>query len=497
MNPAHQQILGVPEGASLYFVGIGGISMSGLAEIALCNDYKVSGSDNHRSEHVEHLLDIGIHVFVGHDPAHIDEVKPDFVIYTAAIPKDNVELARAKELGIPTIDRAEFLGWLTESFNSVINIAGTHGKTTTTALTSLLLIASQADPTVHLGAQFKAFNRSTIRLGKPGKLLVSEACEYNNSFLHFTSTTAVILNIDADHLDFFKDLDHIIESFVNFASKLGHQHKLILPYADLNVAKFLQRLEYEAKRRKLAMPEIVWFGTEADFDSDLHQGRYSEASRFVAEQIFFDKGYPRFSVKLPSLHTIEIALSVPGLHNIHDSLAALAASYYNGLDPAVAPQVFKDFTGAEGRFTINGHYKNALVVSDYAHHPNAARATLAAAKNIPHKRTYVVFQPLTFARVKLHFDDFVSCLSDSQPDFVIFYEIFSDRESDNLGMSSRLLSEAYNNLGLESCFEETYEAVVKRLRDLVEEGDIVLFLGPEEVRNLGKRLVQDFGVLPA
>lgn len=491
----HQIIQGVPEGASLYFVGIGGISMSGLAEIALYNDFKVTGSDFHLSEHVQHLQEIGIDVFVGHDPSNIDKVKPDFVIYTAAIPKDNIELLRAHELGIPTIDRAEFLGWLTESFGAVINIAGTHGKTTTTALTSLLLIASQADPTVHLGAQFKAFNRSTIRLGEPGKLLVSEACEYNNSFLHFTSTTAVILNIDEDHLDFFGDLEHIIESFVAFASKLQKHHKLILPYADPNVHKLLTKLQNIAAEKNMEIPEVVWFGTAEEFASSLPPKGFENSARFVAEQIRFNKGYPYFEVKLPSLHTLKIQLSVPGLHNVHDALAAIAASYFNGLDPAVAAHVLKDFTGAEGRFTINGHYHDALIVSDYAHHPNAARATLAAAMNIPHNKTIVVFQPLTFSRVKLLFEDFVSCLSDYKPDFVIFYEIFSDRESDKLGMSSRLLSEAYNAKGLNSVFEESYEAVVEHLEDKVSSGDIVLFLGPEQVRNLGKRLVQEYGVL--
>lgn len=491
MNQQHQSIHGVPEGASLYFIGIGGISMSGLAEIALYNDFKVNGSDFHASEHVQHLKDIGINVFVGHDPAHIDTVKPDYVIYTAAIPKDNVELLYASKLGIPTIDRAEFLGWLTESFNSVINISGTHGKTTTTALTSLLLIASQADPTVHLGAQFKAFDRSTIRLGQPGKLLVSEACEYNNSFLHFTSTTAVILNIDEDHLDFFGDLDHIIESFVAFAARLNDQHTLILPYADPNVHKFLRLLQDRTAEKKAQMPQIVWFGTAAEFAASLPLRGYENAPCFVAENIVFDKGFPRFELRLPSLHTLHIELSVPGLHNIHDTLAAIAASYYNGLDPLVAPQVLKDFTGAEGRFTINGNYKGALVVSDYAHHPNAARATLAAAKNIPHNRTYVVFQPLTFARVKLLFNDFVACLFDNQPDLVIFYEIFSDRETDDLGMSSRMLSEAYNAKGRPSVFVESYEAVLNQLQDKVQDGDIILFLGPEEVRNLGKRLVSE------
>ncbi len=491
MNQQHQSIHGVPEGASLYFIGIGGISMSGLAEIALSNDFIVNGSDFHSSDHVQHLKEIGINVFIGHDTVNIDAVKPDFVIYTAAIPKDNVELLYARKLGIPTIDRAEFLGWLTESFNSVINISGTHGKTTTTALTSLLLIASNADPTVHLGAQFKAFNRSTIRLGEPGKLLVSEACEYNNSFLHFTSTTAVILNIDEDHLDFFGDLDHIIDSFVAFAARLNDQHTLILPCADPNVRNFLKRLQDRTAEKQAVMPQIVWFGTAEEFSASACLNGFEDSPRFVAENIYFEKGFPRFELILPSLHTLHIKLSVPGFHNVHDTLAAIAAAYYNGLDPAIAPQVLKDFTGAEGRFTINGLYKGAVVVSDYAHHPNAARATLAAAKNIPHNHTYVVFQPLTFVRVKLLFDDFVACLYDNRPDLVIFYEIFSDRETDDLGMSSRLLSEAYNAKGLPSIFVNAYDTMLEQLKNIVKEGDMVLFLGPEEVRNLGKRLVTE------
>lgn len=490
---SYQKIQGFPGGATLYFIGIGGISMSGLAEIAAANGFCVEGSDFHRSEHVMHLEKLGIRVFIGHAAANIDAVRPDFVVYTAAIPKDNVELLRARALGIPCLERGEFLGRLTESFAAVVNIAGTHGKTTTTALTALLLMASQAEPTVHLGARLSAFDDSTVRLGRAGKLLVNEACEFNNSFLHFTSTTAVILNIDADHLDFFGDLDHVVDAFAAFAAKLGPEQRLILPAGDPNLPAFLAKLGARCAAARSPLPRLACFGTEEDFAGSELPEELRGAPRFMAEALRFEEGYPRFSLVLPAGERLALRLSVPGLHNVRDSLAALAAAYYNGLDPAAAAEVLASFTGADGRFMVNGHFRGALVISDYAHHPNAARATLEAAARLPHKKTYVVFQPLTFSRVKLLFDDFVSCLSDYAPDLVLFYEIFSDREQDRLGMSSRLLSEAYNARGLPSLFVEDFPSLVDALTQRVAEGDMLLFLGPEEVRDLGRALVENYG----
>ncbi len=484
-----QEIQGLPAGSKLYFVGIGGISMSGLAELALVNGFEVCGSDTHASEHVEHLQGLGVLVFSEHLAAQVDSCRPDYVVYTAAIPSDNPELARARERGIPCLDRAVFLGLLTESFGRVLNISGTHGKTTTTALCSMLLLASRLNPTVHLGARLKAFGNSTVHSGEPGRLLVSEACEFNNSFLSFRSTTALITNIDLDHLDFFHDLDHIIEAFVGFAKKIEAGGSLVLPYAAPHMEAFCDRLR-AARSEDL---QLIFFGQEEDYARGMEGYKPEDYPCYTVRKLRWVEGYPQFELLYPDGRSQEVSARVPGLHNVYNIAAAVAAADQEGLNAEVLPRVLAEFTGADGRFTINGYYHGARLVSDYAHHPTACRATLAAARALPHNKLYVVLQPLTFARVKLHFDEYLDCLEAQELGAVIFYEVYSDREQENLGMSSRLLQEAYarRKPGVRSSFVQDYGQLKAELASCLQEGDLVLFLGPEEVRSFGQRLAEE------
>lgn len=467
------------KGARIYFIGIGGISMSGLAEIAQAAGYTVAGSDRHLSPRTDYLAARGIIIHAGHQAEQIDAFAPDLVVHTAAIPADNTELQRARALGVQTIDRAAFLGWLNRTFQQVINIAGTHGKTTTTAMCSLMLIEAGQDPTVHLGAELAQF-KTTVRLGKPGGLMVSEACEYQNSFLQFYSTTAAILNIDYDHVDCFSDLDAVIDVFTDFSNRLPAGGRLVLPAFDANVKTMVQRLRQCRAAANQPMPELIWFGAQNDLDDA------GQAPAWQYRNLKFSQGLPYFEVYWQGEFYCHLTLRIPGQHNVANSLAAIACAHCNGGTPEAAEKVLNDFHGAEGRFTETGYYKGARVIADYAHHPAAARATLAAAANIPHGHTWVVFQPLTFSRTRILFDEFVDALKDCE--LVIFAEIFSDREVNRGDISSRQLAERINDLGGHATFAESFVEIKAQLDAIVHPGDLILVLGPEDIRSLADQL---------
>lgn len=482
-------IRGIQNGAHLYFIGIGGISMSGLAEIAFHNGFRVSGSDNHSDSHLERLQKLGVTLFTEQVSSNIDQMKPDYIVYTAAIPAHNEELTRARELGIPCLDRAVFLGGLTESFEKVLNISGTHGKTTCTAMVSSLLIESGLNPTVHLGAFLERFNHSTIRLGEPAKLLISEACEFNNSFWNFRSTSALITNIDLDHLDFFHHLDNILDSFVGFALKFEDEARLVLPCKDPYIDDFLLRLSTRFEKEALPLPRFAFFGLAEDFETRIQVLPPHEA--YKIHNLIYVEGYPQFTLEFPNGHHEEVQLNIPGFHNVLNATASIALADPEGLKMEAIQSVFQQFRGAEGRFTINGKFKGATIVSDYAHHPSAVRATIQAASQLPHNKLIVVLQPLTFSRVKLLFEDYLNSLYPFDLNEVIFYEVFSDREQNTLGMTSRLLHDAYQDTGRKSRYAYRYEQLYEDLDKTVGEGDLVLFLGPEEIRRHGKRLASE------
>ncbi|MDO5732917.1 MAG: UDP-N-acetylmuramate--L-alanine ligase [Eubacteriales bacterium] len=479
-------------GAAIYFIGIGGVSMGGLAKMALQLGYRIAGSDPHESERTKQLEAMGVTIHYQHHPQWIEDFMPDVVIYTAAIPYWNVEMRRAAELGVPCIDRAVFLGWLTRAYDHVINVAGTHGKTTTTAMISDIMIETQRDPSVHLGAEFADFGHSTVRLGRTGDLLISEACEYNNSLLHFHSTTAVLLNIDYDHMDFFSGIDDLIETFAKFTAELPEGGHLIYWRDGEYIEQFLERstqLRSEARAGRIHRLSFGIADAEVpleDFPTAADRGGIAD---YAAANLSFEAGYPRFDVYRRGIFYCSIKLSVPGRHNVLNALAAIAASDVNRALPEACERALAHFEGTEGRFTFKGRYHGAEVVADYAHHPSSTVATLEAARALAKKRIHVVYQPLTFARVKQLFDRYVEALRDCED--LIFFEIYSDRESDTLGMSSRLICEALQQEGCPAVFAEDYPAIVEHLSREVEAGDLILFLGPEQVRSFADRLVRE------
>jgi len=469
-------ISNIPElssGSRIFFIGIGGISMSGLAEIAQSLGYEVAGSDRQASERTHYLEQHGMHVHAGHKAEQLLGFKPDLVVHTAAIPAENPELAAARAAQIATVDRAAFLGWINRRFNQVINIAGTHGKTTTTAMCSLILIEAGADPTVHLGAELQDF-QTTVRLGDPHNLMVSEACEYQNSFLKFYSTVAAVLNIDYDHVDCFANVSEVIDVFTTFANQLPDGGHLVVPAFDPHVMTMIQRLSETRSLEQRPMPTLHAFGMEGD------------TAAWQARNIEYIDGLPRFDVYYLDQFYTHLELNIPGRHNVANALAAMACAHLCGGTPAAAAAALNRFQGAEGRFTRTGTYRGAQVIADYAHHPAAAKATLAAAATIPHHHTWVVFQPLTFSRTEILFDEFVATLKDCE--WVIFAEIFSDRETRRDYISSRQLAERINELGGNAQFGQDFAEITAELDKRVGPGDLILILGPEDIRSLADQL---------
>ena len=467
-------------GSKIFFVGIGGISMSGLAEIAQSDGYIVAGSDRHPGHRTIHLTEAGIDIFHGHSSEWIDLFKPDLVVHTAAVHQDNPERIRAHELDIPVIDRARFLGWLNQSYPYVINIAGTHGKTTTTALCSLILIQEGLDPAVHLGAELRQFH-GTVRTSEKRQIMVSEACEYQNSFLQFISTTAAILNIDYDHVDSFRDLDAVIQAFAAFADRIEESGSLIVPDGEPNIAPMLSSLENRRRKSARTMPRIVTFGIFSQAGQPADRQKRPD---YAACNLHFKRGLPCFDLCHKG-STLPVQLKIPGMHNVLDALAAVACAHENGASLETAADVLNAFQGAEGRFTDIGFYHDARVIADYAHHPSAAKATLSAAEQIPHAQLWVVFQPLTFSRTRVLFDDYVSVL---KPYHIVFSEIFSDRETDPGNISSRMLADQINRLGGDAVFAKTHDQIKDWLDARVSPGDLVLVLGPENIRDYADQL---------
>ena len=404
----------------IHFIGIGGISMSGLAEILLGEDFVISGSDSKSSPLTRTLEERGAVIYYGQRAANIkDDV--DVVVYTAAIHPDNPEFACAKEKGLPMLTRAELLGQIMRNYDTPVAISGTHGKTTTTSMVSHILLAGDCDPTISVGGILPAIG-GNIRVGN-SETFVTEACEYTNSFLSFFPKISIILNMDADHLDFFKDIDDIRHSFRRFAELLPADGTLIIN-ADTP--------KYEDIIRDLPC-NVITYGLEHDAD-------------YQAADITYDKyGHASFSVLRNGVKVGSYYLKVPGIHNVSNALAAIALGHLLGLSEEVIIKGLGSFTGTDRRFQYKGEVAGVTIVDDYAHHPTEIEATLHAAHNYPHKKLWCVFQPHTYTRTKALLPEFAKALS--LADHVVVADIYAARETDTLGISSEDLQKRIQELG--------------------------------------------------
>ncbi len=446
----------------VHFIGIGGISMSGLAEILLKEGFTISGSDNKESALTDHLESLGATVFYGQKASNIIE-GIDVVVYTAAIHEDNEEYQAAVGKNLPMLTRAELLGQLMKNYETPVAISGTHGKTTTTSMLSHILLEGELDPTISVGGILKAIG-GNIRVGD-SEVFVTEACEYTNSFLDFFPKIGVILNIEEDHLDFFKDLQDIRNSFHKFAKLLPEDGSLIINQGIENLEELTGDLPCQ----------VLGFGMDAACD-------YSAANISHDE-----KGDASFDLLKKGEFVQRIALSVNGDHNVQNALAAIAAADSMGVPMDVIARGIKSFTGTDRRFQLKGEKNGITIVDDYAHHPTEIKATLAAAEHYPHKEIWCIFQPHTYTRTKSLFDEFVEALTHT--DHVILADIYAARETDTLGVSSEDLALALKEKGCDAYYLPSFEAIENFCLEHCQKGDLLITMGAGDVVNIGEELL--------
>ena len=451
----------------VYFIGIGGISMSGLAQILIQEGFTISGSDNKESSMTKALEAMGIKIVYGQKAENITSSDPiDVVVYTAAIHPDNPEFVAAKEAGIPMLTRAELLGQIMLEYDLPVAISGTHGKTTTTSMVSKILLEADTDPTLSIGGVFKDIG-GNIRVGK-SEYFVTEACEYTNSFLSFFPKISVISNIDADHLDFFKDLDDIRHSFRKFAQLLPDDGTLVISGDIDNLNEITDGLKCS----------IFTYGSKDSFD-------------YYPTDIAYDsQGNPSFTAHLPNGKELKIKLAVPGIHNVYNALAAIAVANILNIEETHIVTALSKFGGTSRRFEYKGEIGGVTIIDDYAHHPTEIKATLTAAQNYPHGKIWCVFQPHTYTRTKALLDEFAQALS--LADHVVLADIYAAREKDTLGISSRTLRDKIVSMGHECNYfptKENFSEIEKFLLQNCTKGDLLITMGAGDVVKIGDELL--------
>ncbi len=447
----------------IYFIGIGGISMSGLAEILLSEGFTVSGSDRAPSDLTRMLEDRGVNVFYGQKKENLTK-DIDLVVYTAAIKSDNPELLAAHKLNIPMLTRAELLGQMMKNYETPVAVSGTHGKTTTTSMISQILLSAEADPTLSIGGIYRPIG-GNIRVGA-SELFVTEACEYTNSFLSFFPKIGIILNIEEDHLDFFKDLADIRNSFHRFAQLLPADGTLIINGDIERCEELTEGLSCK----------VITYGL-------------SSGSDYSASQVTYDEsGFPSFILSRQSGGERKFSLRVHGDHNILNALAAIALADLLGLSDEVIHAGLAAFTGTDRRFEYKGQVNGVNIIDDYAHHPTEIRATLSAAAQYPHRRLWCVFQPHTYTRTKAFLEEFASALS--LADEIILADIYAAREKDTLGISSETLQEKIRSLGHSCHYFPTFEAIENYLLKNCTKDDLLITMGAGDVVKIGENLLQ-------
>ena len=444
-------------GVRVHMAGIGGVSMCALAEVLQGMGLRVQGSDMADSGTVKHLRSVGIPVAIGHSAENLQNC--DLVIRTAAIHDGNPEIAGAIARGIPVYERAQGWGAIMQAYRNAVCVSGTHGKTTTTSMTTHIFMAAQKDPTVMIGGTLPLLGKG-YRVGR-GDTIILESCEYCNSFLNFFPTVAVILNVAADHLDFFKDLGDIEQSFRRFAGLTPRDGFIIANGDDAGARETLSDLD-----RK-----VHWFSVK-DHDADI----------FADNVAFFD-GFGCFDVMAEGKRYAHVALHVPGKHNVSNALAAAAAAYVLGIDGRAVEEGLSAFTGAERRFQYKGEYNGARIYDDYAHHPDELHALLDMARSLPHERLVCAFQPHTYTRTKALFDDFVRELR--TVDVAVLAEIYAAREKNDVGVSSRDLCARIPGSAYCATLKETAET----LKHIIRPGDLVLTVGAGDIYRVGDMLV--------
>lgn len=448
----------------IHLIGIGGISMSAIAETLKNWNYTVTGSDLTQSIITDNLNLNGIPTVIGHDTENAK--KADLIIYSAAISQQDPEMIIASENNIPLIGRGQFVGYLTKLYNESICVSGTHGKTTTTSMISICFVDAEKDPTIEVGALLKEIG-GNYRVGNSDYFIL-ESCEYKANFLKFFPNTEIILNIDNDHLDYYKTFDNILKTFKEFALKLDETGLLIANADDKNC--------FELKN--IVKSKFISYGIE------------NQKADFLAKNISFDKnGFATFDVYKNGEIFSTISLSIAGNHNILNALACIATCDYYGISKDIISSSLKSFTGAERRLEYKGSLPNNVsIFDDYAHHPTEIIATANAVKNKTYNKSWVIFQPHTYSRTKFLLDDFAKAIANF--DNIIVLDIYAAREQNTFDISSKDLVNKIISCGKNAIYMPDFDEVVSYVKQNVKEDDIIITLGAGTVTKIGPMLLK-------
>ena len=448
----------------VHFIGIGGISMSGLAEILLEEGFQISGSDMKASAMTDKLASLGASIMIGQKASNItDDI--DLVVYTAAIHPDNPEFCAVKEHGIPMLTRAQLLGQMMDNYKNPIAVSGTHGKTTTTSMLTHVLLAAKKDPTISVGGILDAIG-GNIRVGK-SDILVTEACEYTNSYHSFNPVISIILNVEEDHLDFFSGIEEIRESFRTFARKLP-KHGLLVVNGDMDCTDFIQ---------EGVAADIVTFGITGK------NLTYSAANISYDEQ-----GNGSYDLVENGQITDHINLHVNGIHNIMNSLSVIAVARHLGIDSEDIKKGLLSFTGTKRRFEYKGERNGFTIIDDYAHHPTEIAATLNAKKKYPHNEVWTVFQPHTYTRTMAFLDEFAEALSIS--DHVIVTDIYAAREKDLGQVHAKDIVERMKKYDVDVTYISSFDDIEKFILKNLKNNDLLITMGAGNVVDIGENLLK-------
>ena len=450
---------------NIHMIGIGGVSMSGIAAILNNWGFNITGSDASKSENTDKLHQLGIKVTIGLDLSDIKN--SDIVVYSAAIKQNDPEMIEAKRLNVPTIERADFLGMITRCYTDTICISGTHGKTTTTSMVSLCFIEALKDPSIQVGAFLKQID-GNYRVGNSEHFII-EACEYVESFLKFSPKAEIILNIDNDHLDYFKTFENIKKAFIKYVKLLPTDGILILNGDDKNCLDLAQETKAST---------IITYGIS------------NQNANFYAKDIIFDNdGFPQFKIYKDKNLYCDIKLSVPGKHNVLNALACIALCDTYCIDKNVIKSALLKFTGAHRRFEFKGKVNGASIYDDYGHHPTEIIATAKALANKKYNQSWVVFQPHTYSRTKNLLDDFATALLNF--DNILVLDIYAARESNTYNISSQDLVNRIKELGKTALYMPSFDECVNYLKSNVKNNDIVVTLGAGTVTEIGALLINN------
>jgi len=441
----------------IHFIGIGGSGMCPIANILKSKGYIISGSDNYMSDTLERLIERGFEVKINHSEENVKGA--NLVVYSAAIKEDNIERMAAEKLNIPQIERSDLLGMLCSKYDNLIAISGTHGKTTTTAMITQILTMCGADPTAIIGGKLPFINGNS-RIGK-SQNIICEACEYVDTFLKLYPTISVITNVEADHLDYFKNLDGVINSFKKFANQTTEL--IVVNGDDENASTTVKNIENV---------KILTFGFKSE--NDYHVGKCIEKNGFF-ETVEVFKGEKLLG---------EFSLKIPGKHNVYNALAAIAVADYMGIEIKAINEAIKSFTGVHRRFEVLSRKDGITIADDFAHHPTEIENTLSSAQKMGFKRVVCVFQPHTYSRTAMFLNDFGRVLSIA--DLTIVSEILAVREENIYNIYAEDLVEKIKN----GVYLKTFEEIAEYVKKIAMPGDLILTMGGGNVYECANLIVE-------